>query len=129
MRWTSHPMKRRPRDAMLALFVITLTAWAVLANGEAWLAVLAVIILLAAIAPFVIPTHYAIDDTGISARRLFTTKRRAWSQLRRVDAGETFALVSPFAERRFLDRYRGVTVLYDGGDRDQILRELRAHLG
>ncbi|MBA3820048.1 MAG: hypothetical protein H0X17_14230, partial [Deltaproteobacteria bacterium] len=61
--WTAHPAKRRPQDLMLAACVIFVTAYAVLVSLQsALLAGLAVVLLVAAIAPFLLPTHYRLDD-------------------------------------------------------------------
>lgn len=128
--WTAHPAARRPKDAMLAAFVITLAMYAVLAGSQsAWLAVLAGVVLVAASAPFLLRTHYRLDAEGVSERRGFVTRARKWSELRRVIVGRDAALVSPYAHARWLDRYRGITIYFDGGDRAAVVAELEAHLG
>lgn len=128
--WTAHPAARRPKDVMLAIFVIALAAYAVLAGMQsAWLAVIAVVFLGIAIAPFAMRTHYTLDDDGISERRGFVMRKRQWTELRRLEVGRAAALVSPYAKRRWLDRYRGITIYFDGGDRDAVIRELQARVG
>jgi hypothetical protein len=127
--WTAHPAKRRPQDAMLAACVIALASYAVLVGLESgWLALVAAVILVVAIAPFLVPTHYTLDASGISERRLFVTRSRPWTTLRRVDIGRAAALVSPYAQRRWLDRYRGMTIYFDGGERDAVIRALAEHV-
>ena len=124
--WTAHPARRRPQDVMLAVCVVALTAWAVLVGlRSGWLAVIAAVLLVGAIGPFLIPTHYRLDDGGISERRLFVTRSRRWTELRRVEIGRAAALVSPYAQRRWLDRYRGLVVQLDGADRERVIAELR----
>jgi hypothetical protein len=128
--WTAHPAARRPKDVMLAVFVITLAAYAVLVGLQsAWLAVIAAAILVIAIAPFLMRTHYVLDDDGIAERRGFVKRTRRWSELRRLEVGRVAALVSPYAQRRWLDRYRGITIYFDGGDRDAVIRELQGRVG
>ncbi len=127
--WTAHPARRRPQDVMLAVCVIALTAWAVLVGlGSPWLAAVAAVMLVVAIAPFLVPTRYRLDDAGIAERRLFVTRARRWSELRRADIGRTAALVSPYAQPRWLDRYRGLVVRFDGADRDAVVRVLRERM-
>jgi hypothetical protein len=127
--WTAHPAARRPKDAMLAAFVITLATYAVLvAMRSAWLAAMCAVLLVIASAPFLFRTHYWIDGEGIRERRGFVTRTRPWSQLRRLEVGTRAALVSPYMQARWLDRYRGMTIYFDG-NRDVIVRELEAHLG
>jgi len=128
--WTAHPAARRPKDVMLAIFVTALAAYAVLVGMQSvWLAVIAVVILVIAIAPFMMRTHYTLDDDGIAERRGFVMRRRQWTELRRLEVGRAAALVSPYAKARWLDRYRGITIYFDGGDRAAVIRELEAHLG
>jgi hypothetical protein len=131
--WTAHPAKRRPQDAMLAACVICATAYAVLVGLRSpLLAVLAVVFLLVAIAPFLLPTRYTLDGERISERRGFVTRSRPWSELERLEVGKTAALVSPYKTPRFLDRYRGITILLpapgEQADREVVVRMLRDHV-
>jgi hypothetical protein len=127
--WTAHPAKRRPQDVMLLAMVVLFSAWAVLVSLQsAFLAVLAVVILMFAVIPFYVPTRYRLDAEGVSERRLGRHKFRAWSDLRRVQIGAGAALVTPFARRSWLDRYRGVMLYLDGADRDRVLAMLRARI-
>ena len=134
LEWTAHPAKRRPQDAMLAACVICLAAYAILVSLQsALLAALAVVLLVVAIAPFLVPTRYRLEPEQLVERRLFVTRTRRWSELRRVEVGKTAALVSPYREARWLDRYRGITMILpqpgDGADRDAVVRELRDRVG
>jgi len=128
--WTAHPAARRPQDVMLVVFVIAIASYAILVGMQsAWLAVIAAIMLVVATAPFLMRTHYRIDGDGVALRRGFVTRSRRWSELRRLEVGRVAALVSPYAQRRWLDRYRGITIYFDGGDRDAVIRALQARLG
>jgi hypothetical protein len=132
--WTAHPARRRPQDAMLAVCVMFATAYAVLVGLESpLLAALAVVLLLASIAPFLAPTRYRLDADRLSERRLFVERSRRWSELRRVEVGAAAALVSPYARPRWLDRYRAITVILpvtgDGADRDAVVCALRERVG
>jgi hypothetical protein len=129
VRWTAHPARRRPQDVFLVVAVVLVSAWAVLVTLESpWLALLAAVILLASVAPFLVPTHYVIDDDGVEERRLWTRKRRAWGDLRRVQVGPGAALVSPFARRNWLDRHRGVLLYLDGADRERVVGLLKERI-
>jgi hypothetical protein len=130
LEWTAHPARRRPQDAMLAACVILVAAYAVLVSLQsALLAGLAVAFLVAAITPFLLPTRYRLDAEQLVERRLFVTRSRRWSELRRVEIGKRAALVSPYRQPRWLDRYRGITMILplpgDGADRESVVRELR----
>jgi hypothetical protein len=126
LRWTAHPVKRRPRDAALVAMVVLFSAYGVLAfTRSIFLAVLAIAILLVSVAAFLVPTHYKLDDHGVEERRLGRRRFRAWSELRRVQVGAGAALVSPFARKHWADRYRGVVLLLDGAPRDRVVAILR----
>ena len=125
IQWTAHPAKGRPQDAMLAAFVIALAMYAVLVGLESgWLAAVAGAMLLLAVSPFLARTHYRLDAVGIAERRLFVTRSRRWIDLRRLEIGRRAAHVSPYAQRRWLDRYRGMTIWFDGSKRDAVIRAL-----
>lgn len=126
VRWTAHPARRRPQDVFLVAAVVLVSAWAVLVTLESvFLSLLAVVILVVAVAPFLVPTHYVLDDDGVEERRLWTRKRRSWSDLRRLQIGPGAALVSPFARPSWADRYRGLLLYFDGANRDQVVAVLR----
>lgn len=124
--WTAHPARRRPRDIALVACVVCLTAAAVLGGlGSPFLALLAVVVLLVAVAPFLFPTRYRLTDEGLEERRLGRRRARPWSELRRLEVGPGAALVSPFARRSWLDRHRGLLLLLDGADRERVVALLR----
>lgn len=116
---------------MLAACVMFATAYAVLVSLRSpLLAGLAIAFLGVAIAPFLFPTHYRLDGERLVERRLFVTRSRPWSELRRLELGAAGALVSPYARPRWLDRYRAITVMFPPGpDRERVIEALRARVG
>jgi hypothetical protein len=128
--WTSHPAKNRPRDLALLVAVVAVTAAAVLMSFESvFLALLAVVILMLAVAPFWLPTRYTVTDEEIVSKRIFTSRSRRWRDLRRVEVGGNVALLTPFARPTWLDRYRGMMVYLDGApDREGLIKILRARV-
>lgn len=110
--------------------VILTSAWAIMVGlGSALLAVIAIVLLVVAITPFLAPTHYVLDDERLRERRLFVTRTRPWSELHRLEVGKTAAFVSPYRARRWLDRYRGIVVLLPEGDaRAAVVAQLRARV-
>ena len=131
-RWISHPARRQPAQVALVSSVVMLSAWTVLVTlGSAFLALLAVVLLVIAIAPFLFPTHHRVDDEGVEVRRLGARRHRPWPELRRVQIGRGGALLSPFARPSWLDRYRGLLLSFDGlaaDDRAEVVAELRRRL-
>jgi hypothetical protein len=127
--WTAHPARQRPRDLALVAAVLLTTAGVVLLSFESlFMTALAVVIVVVSIASFLFPTHYWVSATGIEQRRLWVTRARQWDDLRRLEVGPRAALVSPFARRTWLDRHRGVLVMFDGADRDAVVAELERRM-
>ena len=110
--------------------MVLLTAGAVVGTFQSlYLAALSVVVLIASVAPFLLPTHYELTEQGISQRRALRTRARAWTDLRRLAIGRDAALVSPFARPSWLDRYRGFIVLFDGADREAVVDILETKVG
>jgi hypothetical protein len=127
--WTAHPARRRPRDVALAVAVIATTMGVVLMSFEsALLTVVAGVVLVSSIAPFLFPTRYTVTEDGVAAERIFRRRERRFADLRRLDVGDRAALLSPFRAPSWLDRQRGLLVFFDGADRDEVLRILRSKI-
>lgn len=127
--WTAHPARRRPQDLMLFVAVTMFSAYAVMVSlDSAFLAGLAIVILVIALMPFLAPTRYRLDGEGVSERRMGRKRFRSWADLRRVQIGKGAALVTPFAKKSWMDRYRGIMLYLDGADRDRVVGLLRAHI-
>jgi len=126
LRWTAHPAKRRPRDVALVAMVVLFSSYAVLLfTHSIFLSALAIVVLLISVSAFLLPTHYTLDDDGVHERRAGLTRSRAWGDLRRLQIGPGAALVSPFAKKHYMDRYRGVLLYFDGADREAVVKALR----
>ncbi|MCG8423037.1 MAG: hypothetical protein MJE77_34470 [Proteobacteria bacterium] len=128
--WTAHPAKRRPRDLVLVVAVLLLTMGAVLGSAESLvLTALSAVILTTSVASFLLPTRYTITDVGVSERRLWRVKARHFRDLRRLQIGSGAALLSPFARKNWLDRHRGMLIMFDGTDRQTVIDVLRERMG
>src|SRR5262249_30422966 len=124
--WTAHPARRRPRDVALVVAVVATTMGVVLMSFDSLLlAALAGVVLVVAVAPFLLPTRYTVTDEAIEAARGFRRVRRRFADLRRVDVGDDRALLSPFRAPRRLDPYRALMVFPDGADRARVVGILR----
>lgn len=125
LQWTAHPAASRPRDALLALVLaLASAALVMLLLDSPWLAVVAVAVFGARVLPFLVRTRYRIDDEQISARRLFVTRTRQWSELKSVEVWARAAQVSRKARPGWLD-LGALAVYFDGVDRDAVVHVLR----
>lgn len=130
MQWSAHPARERPRDLVLFVSVLLLSMGATLSAFQSlFLALLAATILLAAVSPFLFPTHYVLNDRGIREERLGRTRARTWQELKRVHIGRQAALLSPFAQATWMDRYRGIVIFFGGADREALVARLQNGVG
>ncbi|HVV88585.1 MAG TPA: hypothetical protein VHE35_36325, partial [Kofleriaceae bacterium] len=68
-RWISHPARRQPAQVALVASVVMLSAWTVMVTlGSPYLALLAALLLVVAVAPFLFPTHHRVGDDGVEVR-------------------------------------------------------------
>ncbi len=129
LEWTAHPARTRPRDLALVLSVVLLTMGAVLSAFQSlFFALLSAMILIASVASFLFPTRYQLNAWGVRQSRLGQRRARPWKELRRLELGGRAALVSPFARASWMDRYRGITLLFDGADRSAVVALLQEQL-
>lgn len=115
--WRAHPARKRPIAAFLVLALCSLVAViAAHALGEdhAWLGFVFLLLLLGSVSSFLMPTDYLIDDEQLVVRHLFSTRRRLWKNVRRIEIGDSFALVSTLRIKSRLDRYRSMVVSFEG---------------
>lgn len=127
--WTVHPAARRRPAAAGALAVIALAglAAAEVGGGIGW-GTAAIVFLVLAVSPFLLPTHYRLDDEGVEVRHLGGVRRRAWSEVRRVEPVPGGVLVSPYRVASFRDRVRGIVLRVDG-DATLVLERARRRSG
>lgn len=115
--WRAHPARKRPVVAFFVLAFCSLVAViAAHALGEdrAWLGCVFLLLLLGSVSSFLMPTDYLIDDEQLVVRHLFSTRRRLWKNVRRIELGDSFALVSTLRIKSRLDRYRSMVVSFEG---------------
>lgn len=127
--WVDHPARREPGRLILATGVILGVSLSVLwADGDLWLSALAALILMASIAPFLLPTRYTLTATEVIVQMPGRTRRRRWADLRRWSEGPGGFFLSPFDRPRgWVEGSRGIALR--GGDRAAIRALLAARLG
>lgn len=126
--WVHHPAREQPGRLIFATGVILGVALSILwADGDVFLAVVAAGVLLASIAPFLLPTRYTLTDREVIEQRPGWSRRRRWADLRRWEEGPWGFGLSPFrAPRGWLDERRSIVLR--GGDRDRIREVIARHM-
>lgn len=127
--WTVHPAARRRAAAGGTLAVVALAGLAAarVGGGTFWGAI-AVVFLVLAVSPFLLPTRYRLDDAGVEVRHLGGVRRRAWSDVKRVATVPGGVLLSPSRVPSVRDRWRGIVLRVDG-DPAPILERARRLAG
>ncbi|MBM3324789.1 MAG: hypothetical protein FJY66_03895, partial [Calditrichaeota bacterium] len=111
--WTSHPIREKPRKALLFWVVAGLVLGAVYAAFQelGWVLV-AALFLVGSLADFLFPTRYRLTASGIEIRRVFGKVAKKWSDFRRIEVGRNGIFLSPFEKPRWLENYRGLFLPY-----------------
>jgi hypothetical protein len=126
--WRAHPAAERSGHAALgAAVILGLAGCAYALTGSAAWGALAVVVLAASLSRFYFPSRYEIDEAGITARSLLSTRRLRWENVRRFVTDRHGGYLSPRAARSVLDPWRGMHVLF-GAQRDAVVERIRAHL-
>ena len=89
------------------------------------LALIALATLLVSTAPFFLPTRYTMTRRGMIQQRARVVRDRPWSTIRRVSAGPGAMLLSPYRVPSWLERHRGLIVMFDGANRAEVLETAR----
>lgn len=127
-RWRAHPAREHAGKALVAaLLVGAIAVLAGLLMDSVWWGCGAFLAMLAALNRFFLPTGFAIDDEGITARYPFRRQRFRWSDLRRFAVDDHGGYLSTRARRSWLDAYRGMHVLF-GAQRDAVVERIRRQL-
>jgi hypothetical protein len=127
--WRAWPVRRSPAKGVLALGVVAGSVWGVIAwTGDPWMTVLAAAVLAVSVAPFFVPTSYRLSEEGVEIHRPWRTKRRSWTDFRRVLAGRNLLVLTPFEKRTWLETIRGETLLIED-NRGEVLEYVEAMVG
>lgn len=132
LQWTCHPVKRKPLvSVVVSLFIVALAVFVYWATMSNWFTVLAVVILLASLGKFYLPTKYRLSDKGITVKSTTQTLRKDWSLYRSCYPDKNGVLLSPFVGPSRLENFRGLYLMV-GDNLDEVVafvkeRIKRAH--
>ncbi len=121
VRWRSHPLvDDYPRSLALVAIVIAVCVGVWISFDSLVLAALSAAVLVGSLARYFAPTHYELNDAGISVRFLGHVRRVAWGDVRRHWVAREGVELSPFARPSRLESFRG-TFLRFAGNRDEVV--------
>jgi len=102
------------------LFLV-LTAVAVwISTQSAYWMILGTVVILITVREWFLPTHYTMDDEGVTRRFLFVTRRKPWDEIRRASPDRRGVLLSPFPFPSRLETFRGIYLRFSG-NRDEVM--------
>jgi hypothetical protein len=108
-------MIRSPFRAIAAVLFVALVAWTL----QAWLnagyfTIIAVLLVWGQVASFFLPTRYTLTDDAVTVRGLVSRREKPWTDFRSYLVDREGVLLSPFAERSRLERFRGLSLQFHG---------------
>jgi hypothetical protein len=130
LQWRSHPARERPL-ATSALLVIMLSAsWAAVQFGQGlWWGIVGFALLALAMWSFLLPSDFRMDASGVVKKSLFGTERRNWREVRSAVPDRWGILLSPFPRPSRLAKFRGLSVQFSPGNREDVIAFVQARAG
>lgn len=108
-KWTVHLLRRHPWRFLVLLPVIFFALVFLHSLAAGWfITLLALAIFFFAIAEFLLPIHYQIDDEGVHSRLFGSHRLLPWVSIRRIYCYKNSLLLSTMAKRTRLESYRGL---------------------
>lgn len=113
VRWTSHPMRKRPVVGVLVLAV--LASFAVLASHAAFGGAptatgIVAFVLLASVSRFYLPTRFELSESGLTTRILGLGRELPWERVRALELGRGAARLFTRSRRGWLAKLGSVLV-------------------
>ena len=127
--WVSHPAGERPVATVFVsvLIAIILAAVYFAMERSVTMTIIAGFIFLISLSSFYFPTTYAVDDSRVRIRYLFSAKERNTSAFRKCYPGSRGILLSPYLSPSRLENFRGFYLRYGKGNKlvvDEVVRRL-----
>lgn len=127
-KWTAYPARERPWRAALGIaLILAFAAVLWLEFSSPWWAMFGLAVLLASLNRFFLPSRFAIDAKGITARFPMRTQRMSWADVRRFVHDANGGYLSTRARASRLDGFRGMHLLL-GAEPEGIITLIDSHL-
>ena len=128
IRWSCHPVKRRPLLSVgITLLVMFIIAMVFNTTQSVFFGLLAFIIMFVSLAKFYFPTHYCLSDKGVTVKTTSQTLTKNWSEFRSFYPDKNGILLSPFAVPSKLENFRGLFIMFNE-NRDEVTSFVKNHI-
>ena len=127
--WKSHPLHDEPpAKSVCLIFIIIITSFVIGWSFQSNLfAILSFVLLTITMSRYFLPTHYTIDETGITISLLGNNRKYPWTQFNRADQHPDGIFLSPFTRPHRLDTFRG-QFLKTGAQTNEIFHVVQQHI-
>jgi hypothetical protein len=126
--WTAYPARERPWRAALGIaLILAFAAVLWLEFFSPWWAVFGLVVLLASLNRFFLPSRFVIDAKGITARFPMRTQHMNWADVRRFMHDANGGYLSTRARASRLDGFRGMHLLL-GTKPERVITLIDSHL-
>lgn len=120
LKWTTHPLKRRPLAAVLVtLFIFVIAALVFSMTTSKGFTVLALVVLFMSLAKFYLPTRFMLTEKFVVIKTTTQKIEKKWSEYRSCYPDKNGVLLSPFLEPSRLENFRGIYLIFDNNN-DQV---------
>jgi hypothetical protein len=128
--WQVHLFKENAWLSVLlvAIIVVTLVGVWIWMPEYPGVVLLAAVLLVGSVAPYLFPIHYHLTDGGIEIAFLGVRTFRGWKDFRNFYPHKVGVHLSTFRRPSSLDPFRGSFIRFAPGNRDSVLRFLNAHI-
>ncbi len=105
----------------MAVGFLALLGWALQTTFHTgYFTLLGVLLVWTQIASFFLPTRYSLSDEKVPVAGLVGRKEKAWTEFRSFLVDRDGMLLSPFPGRSRLERFRGLSLQFNG-NRDEVV--------
>jgi hypothetical protein len=128
LEWKTHPMKKRPRVAILVtLFIFIMAAMVYSITDSNIFPTLTLIVLFASLAKFYLPTKFILDDKYVIVKSTTQTIKKEWINFRSFYPDKNGVLLSPFLEPTRMENFRGLFLIFDN-NQDEVTAFVKSHI-
>ncbi|MCH8829561.1 MAG: hypothetical protein IID45_08295, partial [Planctomycetes bacterium] len=115
LRWRVHPARERMGAALFAAGVVLVLAWlAADLMQDRWWGVASGVFLFLMLNRFFLPSHFSVDQEGVTARFPLRTLQYRWTEVRRFLHDENGGYLSTRRRGSLLDSFRGIQLIFAG---------------